>query len=136
MDPARLVAIPLFADLDDEQRQHIAAIAGELEVDDGTTIAHEGDFGYAMFAIESGTADVHEDAVVRRLVPGDVFGEIAVLASGRRTADVVATSDMRLITVFNRDLWQLEEDVPELVAALRAMIAARLGLPAGAQTPY
>lgn len=69
----------------------------------------------------------HEGAVVRRLGPGDVFGEIAVLTSGRRTADIVATSDMRLITIFNRDLWRLEEKTPELVAALRTMIAARLG---------
>ena len=131
MDPTRLAAIPLFAGLDDEQRQHVAAIAGEVEVEAGTTIAHEGDFGYAMFAIESGTADVlHEGAVVRRLAAGDVFGEIAVLSSGRRTADVVATSAARLITVFNRDLWQLEDDVPQLVAALRTMVAERIGQPA------
>jgi hypothetical protein len=42
---------------------------------------------------------------------------------------------MQLITVFNRDLWRLEEDVPELVSALRTMIAARLELPAGTQAP-
>jgi len=87
-----------------------------------------------MFAIESGTADVqHEGAVVRRLGPGDVFGEIAVLTSGRRTADVVATSDMRLVTIFNRDLWRLEQNAPELVAALRTTIAARLGQAAAAE---
>jgi hypothetical protein len=34
---------------------------------------------------------------------------------------------MRLITIFNRDLWQLEQDAPELAAALRTTIAARLG---------
>lgn len=128
MDAARIAQISVFADLDDEQRQHIAQAAGELDVAAGTTIAHEGDFGYAIFAIESGSADVqHEGAAVRRLGPGDVFGEIAVLSSGRRTADVVATSDMRLITIFNRDLWQLEQNVPELVAALRTTITARLG---------
>lgn len=134
MDSARIAQISLFADLDDEQRQHLAQVAGELDVDAGTTIAHEGDFGYAMFAIESGTADVqHEGAVVRRLGPGDVFGEIAVLTSGRRTADVVATSDMRLVTIFNRDLWRLEQNAPELVAALRTTIAARLGQAAAAE---
>ena len=47
----------------------------------------EGDFGYGMFAITSGTADVIIDgAVVRTLGPGDIFGEIAVLSGGRRTA--------------------------------------------------
>jgi CRP-like cAMP-binding protein len=136
VDPARIAKIPLFAELDEGQRRHVAEIAGELDVDAGTTIAHERDFGYAMFAIEAGTADVRQDGrVIRRLAPGDVFGEIAVLASGRRTADVVATADMQLITVFNRDLWRLEADVPELVSALRTMIAARLELSAGTQAP-
>jgi CRP-like cAMP-binding protein len=134
VDPARISQISLFVDLDDEQRQHLAVVAGELDVDVGTTIAHEGDFGYAMFAIESGTAEVqHEGAAVRHLGPGDVFGEIAVLTSGRRTADVVATSDMRLITIFNRDMWRLEQNAPELVAALRTTIAARLGQAATAE---
>jgi CRP-like cAMP-binding protein len=127
MDPARLQAIPLFAGLGEGELAHLAEVAGELGVDAGTTIAHEGDFGYAMFAIEEGGADVlHEGAVLRTLGPGDVFGEIAVLASGRRTASVVATSPMRLITFFNRDVWRLEEELPALAAALRERIAGHL----------
>ena len=127
MDPARLTAIPVFAGLTEEQRDRLASAAGELEVEEGTVLAQEGDFGYAMFAVEHGTADVFRDgAVIRELGPGDVFGEIAILSSGRRTASVVATSPMRLLTVFNRDLWRLEEDAPELVRSLRETIGSRL----------
>ena len=52
-----------------------------------------------------------------KLVPGDVFGEIAVLSGGRRTASVVATRPMQLVTVLNRDMWRLEQDVPDVAAA-------------------
>jgi SulP family sulfate permease len=69
---------------------------------------------------------VHEGAVVRTLGPGDVLGEIAVLSGGRRTATVVATSPMSLVTVLNRDMWRLERDHPDVAAALRAT-TERLG---------
>ncbi len=81
-----------------------------------------------MFVVSEGTADVIKDGeVIRTLGPGDVFGEIAVLSGGRRTATVVATTSMRLITVMNRDVWRLERDLPEVGASLRATIADCLG---------
>ena len=63
---------------------------------------------------------------VRALGPGDVFGEIAVLFGGQRTATVVATSPMRLVMLFNGELTRLDRDVPELADELRKVIAERL----------
>jgi CRP-like cAMP-binding protein len=115
-----------FAALDPSDLELIAARALEVDAVQGDILATEGDFGYALYAIESGTAEVTSDrAVLRELRPGDVFGEIAVLASGRRTATVTATTPMRLITVFKRDVWALERDCPGLAERLRALIAER-----------
>lgn len=128
MDAAQLDAIPLFAELTLDQRASVASSCEELAAKAGSTLVQEGDFGYGMFAITYGTADVIIDgAVVRTLGPGDMFGEIAVLSGGRRTATVVAVTDMTLITVLNRDLWRLERESPEIATALRATIAERLG---------
>lgn len=123
----RIAAIPLFAGLGGDQQAAVAGAAGELEVESGTVLASAGDFGHAFFAIEEGSADVTSGgAVIARLGAGDVFGEIALLQAGRRTASVVATSPMRLLTLFKPDLWRIERDLPDVATALRATAAARL----------
>ena len=124
MDAALLESIPLFAGLAAEQRARFAENCSPLEVEPGETLVQEGDFGYAIFAITSGQASVRVNGVdVRTLGPGDVFGEIAVLSGGRRTASVVASTPMRLIVVMNRDVWRLEREEPAIGSALRATIA-------------
>jgi len=130
VDPAHLASIPLFANLTLDQRENVARLCEEIDVAAGDTLLREGDFGYAMFAITSGNAEVLQDGVVIRVLgPGDVFGEIAVLAGGRRTASVIATTPMKLVTVFNRDLWKLEQDIPEVATLLRSKVAAHIGSP-------
>lgn len=127
MDRSRLEAFSIFAELAPDELDDIALVASEAQVETGEELAIEGDFGHNLFGIESGTADVSRaGTVVRTLEPGDVFGEIAVLKSGRRTATVVATSPMRLITIFKRDVWALERRSPEAAERLRALVAERL----------
>jgi CRP-like cAMP-binding protein len=128
VDASHLESIPLFAGLTLDQRETVARACEEVEIEPGATLVREGDFGFAAYAIKEGTADVlHDDAVIRTLGPGDMFGEIAILSGGRRTATVVATTTMRVITVLNRDMWRLERESPEIAAALRATIDERLG---------
>lgn len=128
MDAAKLDTIPLFAGLTLDQRESVASACDELEVEEGTVLVREGDFGHAVFAITSGTADVlHDGAVVNTLGPGDYFGEVAVMSGGRRSASVVATSPLTLVTIINREIWRLEREAPEVAAALRETISARVG---------
>ena len=127
MDPARLAAIPLFHSLAEEHLEALAAVATETDATEGQRLATQGEFGHALYAIEEGTADVTLGGrAVGTLGSGDVFGEIAVLAAGRRTATVVATSPMRLIAIFKRDVWALEQSSPEASGELRKLVADRL----------
>jgi CRP-like cAMP-binding protein len=126
MERSRLTAIPLFASLDDAALTALAGAATETDAAPGTVVVSENDFGHAMYAIESGTADVvAAGKVLQALGPGDVFGELAVIASGRRTASVVATSPMKLITLFKRDVWVLERNAPDVAAELRRLVTER-----------
>ena len=115
VSPERIRNISLFAELDDSGVAVVAGLAAELEVDAGAVLAAQGDFGHAFFAVEEGRADV---------LCGDE--RIALLSSGRRTASVVAVTPMRLITLFKRDLWKIEEQYPVLAEELRATVKERL----------
>jgi CRP-like cAMP-binding protein len=127
VETTRLAAIPIFATLEPDHLQALADVASEVEAEAGHALATQGDFGHALYAIESGTADVERDGeIVRTLGPGDVFGEVAVLQSGRRSASVVATSPMRLIAIFKRDVWALERRSPAAGEQLRQFVADRL----------
>jgi CRP-like cAMP-binding protein len=127
VDRARLGPFPILSGLGAEDLDAIASVASELEVEAGRVLTAEGDFGHALFAIEQGSAEVSRDGeVLRALGPGDIFGEVAVLASGRRTADVVSTTPMSLIAIFKRDVWALERRSPEAAERLRGLVAERL----------
>jgi CRP-like cAMP-binding protein len=127
----RLAAVPLFAKLPENELRALAAVAGEMELAAGDALAREREFGHCLFAIEEGTADVICDGEKLRTVSaGDVIGEIAVLAAGRRSATVVATSPMRLISFFKRDVWALEQEAPEASRLLWGLLETR-EIPAG-----
>jgi CRP-like cAMP-binding protein len=123
MESARVGAIPVFEGLPEAELAVVAKVASELEVATGEAVANEGDFGHAMFVIESGTADIiMGNTTLRSVGAGDVLGEIAVLSSGRRTASIVATSPLRLVALFKRDVWALDDRAPAAAKRLRAVL--------------
>ena len=126
MDPARLKKIPVFADLSDEERDHIAALAAEVSVPEGKELVREGDYSYDVLAIEEGTASVDRHGeLIADLGPGDVFGEMGVLRREQRNATVVATSPMLLVTLTSWDVRRLQKTVPDAVDHLREVVAQR-----------
>jgi CRP/FNR family cyclic AMP-dependent transcriptional regulator len=136
-DATRVGAIRFFADLPDDEL--VAGVASEVEIPSGQALAAEGRIGHSLFAVESGTADVViAGATVATIGPGDVVGEAVVLAAppdpfappelaegGLRTASVIATSPMRLMTLFKRDVWALDRRAPGATKRLRALLEER-----------
>jgi CRP-like cAMP-binding protein len=126
VDPARLKKIPVFADLSDEERDHIAALAAEVSVPSGKELVREGDYSYDVLAIEEGTARVDRHGEhIADLGSGDVFGEMGVLKREQRNATVVATSPMMLVTLTSWDIRRLQKTAPDAVDHLRAVVAQR-----------
>jgi voltage-gated potassium channel len=124
----RLRAVPLFRDLSDDQLHVVAHLAQQRDVSEGTTLAGEGSHGYFFFVIEDGSAEISQNGTrLGRLGPGDFFGEIAVLErSGRRTATVVAASDMRVLAFFGADFHTIEALAPGVGERVRQAIEKRL----------
>jgi CRP-like cAMP-binding protein len=139
METLRLAAIRFFADLPEDELAAVASMASEAEITPGQLLAAEGGMGYSLYAVESGTADVVVNGeTVGTIGAGDVVGEMAVLMSppdwseppevaigGLRTASVIATSPMRLIMLFKRDVWALDRRAPILIQRLRAVLDDR-----------
>ncbi len=126
MDPARLMKIPVFADLSDEELGHIAALAAEVSVPESKELVREGDYSYDVLAIEEGSARVERHGEhIADLGPGDVFGEMGVLKREQRNATVVATSPMLLVTLTSWDIRRLQKTAPKAVAHLREVVAER-----------
>ena len=123
MDTARVAAHPFLAGLPAAEVDAIAHAADERVFAAGDVVISERDLGHCLFLVEDGTADVTADgAPLGAVGPGDIIGEIAVLSSGRRTASVIATSPIRAISLFKRDVWRAERNAPELARRFRAAV--------------
>jgi CRP-like cAMP-binding protein len=125
-DPAELRSIPLFESLAEADLREIAGWFEVRSVDEGKPVTMEGASGYNFFVIQDGTAAVRRGGnVIRTLGPGDFFGELAILDSGRRTADVVATSPLRLAVMFGTDFRRLQEQLPDVAGRIQDVVASR-----------
>lgn len=93
---------PLFSQLTEKETEELASLLSEKTVKSGEVIVKEGDPVDSIFLIATGKADVRQHGVaqaVASLNPNDAIGlnETGFYSlSGKRTATVVALTDMRL----------------------------------------
>jgi CRP-like cAMP-binding protein len=128
VDAERLATVPALAALSDEERALVAERGNMVNVPAGRALTTEGEFGYTFFVVDAGTAEVSENGhPVAELGPGDFFGEIGLLVTGRRTASVVATTPMRLFALFDQDFRRLCAQLPAFERRLRETMADRFG---------
>lgn len=95
-----LAQLTLFADLTQPQLEEVAHTVGEEMFAQGQRVLRQGMTGGGFFIIVDGEAEVVIDGRERaRLGRGDFFGEIAVLTGDAPSADVVAATLLRCLTV-------------------------------------
>jgi CRP-like cAMP-binding protein len=125
-DPDRLSRIPLFEGLSQDD---LARLASWFDVEDfeaGRSLAREGTSGYSFFVLHEGTVRVEQEGrTLRTLSPGDVFGEMAFFGDGRRTANVVSETDVRVLWLFGTRFREIQLSMPELGARLEALARER-----------
>jgi CRP/FNR family cyclic AMP-dependent transcriptional regulator len=123
VDPARLTAIPIFADLSDDEARRLATFATETSAAEGQILMKEGDYSTELIAIEEGTADVIRGGQkIASLKQGDLIGEMGLLEREPRNADVIATAPMRLLKLTHWEIRRMSEDT---VDRIKAMIEQR-----------
>jgi len=124
-----LARAPLFGELSRNELGELAKASEDLEVEEGKALTREGDLGREFFVIVEGDVSVTKDgAEIRRLAPGDFFGEIAlVYESPRRTATVTAVSPLRFFVLTRQSFRSLLEKQPEIEEKVMAALEERLG---------
>ncbi len=98
MDPQRLGGLAIFATLDAHERQTLATVLQERNLQPGQPIFNQGDKAFSCFIILAGSIEVQgnvdEEGARKRhlanLEAGSLFGEVALLDGGRRSASCVA----------------------------------------------
>ncbi len=123
---ARLRLFTPFAGLSDTECTTLHGLLEALRVPPGATVVARGAPAGALYFIERGEAQVRGSGRPATLGSGDWFGEIALLTGGAHTADVVASTPLRLLRLsaeaYRRHLHPLPDVSGELtrVALLRA----------------
>ena len=130
-DPNFLADIKMFELLDEDDRVALAAMVDEKTVPSGQTLFQAGDPGDSLFIVREGQIELFiKDTTGQKIVlhtaeSGDMFGELAMLDFGARTATAVALTESILLVLDREDLVMLFKRIPE--AALH-MLAALTGM--------
>ena len=96
----------------------------------GQDIVLQGEQGGEAYVIEAGTCEVHqrvdgERRSIRVMGPGDVFGEMAVLSPGVRTATVTALEEITLLRINGETLQAELDSMKPWMGALVRTLAER-----------
>jgi len=128
VDVKQLEEIRLFSGVSRKELDRVAKSAIEVDVPEGFRLVHQGHVAYEFFVIQKGTAEVVRDGErIAELGPGDFFGEIALVQDDHwRTASVLATTTMHLLTVSDGACARLLRDNPELAGRLERAARDRL----------
>lgn len=91
--------VELFRGLNEEQLNKLGAISQEEVFKERTTIFKQGDVGDKMYIVAKGQVEVRVEGIdgsshaAVYLGEGQVFGEMALVDSGSRSATIVAVED-------------------------------------------
>ena len=127
-----LAAVPFFAGLDDDALERVAAGMRSRRFRRGEVIFHVGDPGDALFIIVSGEvkiglpSEAGDEAILVRLQPGDVFGELALLDGAPRSATATALSAAETVVLPRDRFRELIANEPAVRDALLASLALEL----------
>jgi CRP-like cAMP-binding protein len=120
--------IPLFADLSKRQLAFLARQVTEMRVEAGTVLVKEGDRGREAMVITSGSAVVQRGGrTVDEISPGDVVGEMSLLTRQPRNATVIATSEVGLLLMTDREFADVLAANPDVSLKVLRTMAERLG---------
>ncbi len=123
---------PLFADLDDRELATIATVAKSRRYAKDEVVFYADESGDIFCLIREGQVKVTmispegKEIILKLLGPGDFFGEMALLDDEPRSATVVATEPLELVTIWRNDFLQILAENFTLTKKMLAELSRRL----------
>ncbi len=114
-----LARMPLFRPLNDREILRVLQVTDVTAYKPGDTVIREGDKGEELFIVLSGAVKVSRGgADLATLVPGEHFGEMALIRSQPRSATVVADGPSELMVLRRRDFFEILRKEHQLAVKL------------------
>src|SRR5918911_583452 len=132
MQPALFRKLPIFSELDDRELAAIAALAKNRRYAKDDVIFHAEEPGDVFCVIREGkvkvtmTSPEGKEIILAMLGPGDFFGEMSLLDDEPRSATVVATEPLELITIWRSDFLQILSENFSITRKILAELSRRL----------
>lgn len=123
---------PLLRGLDDEAFAALTSTMGEVVLNRGAILFHEGDSGDQLYVVIEGKIKLGRHASSGRetlhavLGPGQMFGELSLFDPGPRSTTATAVTRCRLRVLEHSDLKPWLAGRPEVAMGLLGQLAARL----------
>jgi CRP-like cAMP-binding protein len=118
---------PFFATLSRNELIELAKATEDMEVEEGKALTREGESGREFFVIIDGEVAVEKGGnEIRRMGPGDFFGEIALIEDTPRTATVTAVTPLRFFVLTRQSFRSLLAHQPELAEKVSAALQERM----------
>jgi len=134
VDPAKLLGkIPLFKGFGPAQVKKLASYLTTQSYLDGEYVMRQGEVGTSMYLIGSGAVKVtigdrtDQEQEVAQLGAGNFVGEIALLTSGRRTANIITLVPSNLLKLEKKDFNRFLDQNPALRTKIQKEAGKRLG---------
>jgi len=120
----------LFRDVSPEALDALQSASVVKRVAGGEALVLQGDDADALYFVEAGRfrVVVNKTRIVAHIETGEAIGELAFFAGGKRTADVIATRDSRVLEVSRRAFDDIASQHPELYAAMLKLVSERLAI--------
>lgn len=127
-----LRAIPLLAELDPSELARVAAVSRVRSYSGREAVVTQGEPAEALFAIVHGRLKVvscgpdGRDTVLGIMAEGEVFGEVALIDGGTRSATVTTIEPCELLVIEREPFLELLQRSPRISVKLLAVLAKRL----------
>lgn len=123
----RLAGFALFGDLSPAELRAVAHRFEEAYFNAGEVVLRRGISGSGLYVIVEGRAAARLDgAELNRLMPGDFFGEIAILLNQPPSADVVAETELRCLVLGGSEIEEILIAHPRLMYRMLQAEARKL----------